>query len=81
MVFTNEKCPFKVEYQELLMVHWVVHTTNKMIDTKETVCSEWVLIVTELFNIVVTDYGAKKYAHYSQVLFLTKLVVSGTQCQ
>ena len=38
------------------------------------------LIVTELFNIAINDSDAKKSAHYSWVLDVTKLVVSGTQC-
>ena len=38
------------------------------------------LIVTELFNIAVNYFDAKKSAHYSRVLFVTELVVSGTHC-
>ena len=37
------------------------------------------LIVTELFNIAVNDYVAKKSARYSRVLVVTELVTSGTQ--
>ena len=47
---------------------------------KETAHYKWVLIVTELFNIAVNDFDAKKSAHCSQVLVVTELVVSGTQC-
>ena len=37
-------------------------------------------IVTELFNIAANDFDAKKFACYSWMLIVTKLVVSGTQC-
>ena len=49
-------------------------------DAKETPYYKWVLIVTELSNIAVNDYDTKKSAHCSQVLVVTELVVSGTQC-
>ena len=38
------------------------------------------LIVTELFNIAVNDFDAKKFADCGQVLFVTELLISGTQC-
>ena len=39
-----------------------------------------VLVVTELFNIAVNDLDAKKATRCSsQVLIVTKLIVSGTQ--
>ena len=38
------------------------------------------LVVTELFNITVYYFDAKKPAHYRRVLVVTELVVSGTQC-
>ena len=38
------------------------------------------LVVTELFNIAVNDFDAKKSAHCSQVPVVNELVVSGTQC-
>ena len=37
-------------------------------------------IVTKLFNIAVNYFDAKKSARYSRMLFVTKLVVRGTQC-
>ena len=37
-------------------------------------------VVTELFNIAVNDFDAKKSTCYSRVLDKTELVVSGTQC-
>ena len=36
-------------------------------------------VLTELFNIAVNDFEAKKSAGYSRVL-VTEFVVSGTQC-
>ena len=42
--------------------------------------SKWMLVVTELFNITVSESDAKKTAHYSRVLVVTELVVSGIQC-
>ena len=36
---------------------------------------------TELFNISVNDFDAKKSTLYSQVFAVTELVVSGTQCK
>ena len=53
---------------------------NEKKDAKETARYKWVLAVTELFNIAVNDFDAKKSAHCSQVLVVTELVVSGTQC-
>ena len=38
------------------------------------------LVVTELFNNAVNDFDAKESARCSRVLFVTELVVSGTQC-
>ena len=37
-------------------------------------------IVTELFNIEVNYFNAKKSARCSRVLVVSELVVSGTQC-
>ena len=47
---------------------------------KEIARYKWVLFVTELFNIVAIDFDAMKTTCYSQVLLVTALVVSGTQC-
>ena len=41
---------------------------------KETARYNWVLIVTELFNIAVNDIHAKKSVRYGWVLVLTELV-------
>ena len=38
------------------------------------------LVVSELFNIVVNDVDAKKSIPCSQVLIVTELVVSRTDC-
>ena len=46
---------------------------------KETVCYKWLLVVTELLNIAVNDFDAKKSVRYSRVL-VTEVVVSGSQC-
>ena len=48
-------------------------------DVKEAGHYEWVLLVTELFNIAVNDFDAKKPARCGRVLVVTELV-SGTQC-
>ena len=47
---------------------------------KETTRYKWVLDVKELFNVAVDYFYAKKSAHYSRMLVVTELVVSGTQC-
>ena len=39
-----------------------------------------VLVVTELFNIAVNDFDAKKSACYSRMLVVTEIVVCGIQC-
>ena len=36
-------------------------------------------VVSEIFNIAVNDFGAKK-SHSSRVLLVAEIVVSGTQC-
>ena len=38
-------------------------------------------VVTEVFNIAANDFGAKKSVHYSWVLLVTELIVSGIQCR
>ena len=55
-------------------------TTSKKGDTKETAGYKWVSVVTQLLNIAVDEFDAKKYALCSQVLVVTKLVISGTRC-
>ena len=37
-------------------------------------------VVTKFFHIAVNDFDTKKYACYSRVLVVTKLVLSDTQC-
>ena len=46
---------------------------------KLLVIYKWVIIVTELFNVAVNYFDAKKSASCSRVLVVTELVVSGTQ--
>ena len=53
---------------------------NELNDAKETARYKWVLVVTELFTIAVNDFDANKSIHYSGMLFVTELVVSGIQC-
>ena len=43
------------------IIHWVALTTSKKMQ-KKTACQKWVLVVTELFNFGVNDFGAKKSA-------------------
>ena len=38
------------------------------------------LVVTELFNITINDFDAKKSTCCSRVLVVTELIESGTQC-
>ena len=38
------------------------------------------LIVTELFKIAVNSFDAKKFAGYSCMVVVTKLIVGDTQC-
>ena len=47
-------------------------------DAKETVRCKWMLVETELFNIVVSDFDAKKSTRYRRVPVLTELVASET---
>ena len=49
-------------------------TYNEQEDAKETARYKWVLIVTELFNIAVNYFDAKKSARDSRVLVITKLL-------
>ena len=53
---------------------------NEQKDVKESVRSKQVFLVTELFNTAVNEFDAKKSAHFSRVLVITELVVSGSQC-
>ena len=46
----------------------------KKIQRKISFCN-LVFVVTELFNIIVNDFDAKKSAYSNQVLVVTKLVV------
>ena len=39
------------------------------------------LIVTELFNIATSDFGAKKSGRCKYMVVLTELIVSGTHCR
>ena len=54
-------------------MHWVPLTMGKKMPKK-------LLVITELFNIAVNCFDAKKSALYNWVLIVTKRVVSGTQC-
>ena len=47
---------------------------------EKTAHCKWVLFVTELPNIALNNFDAKKSARCSRVLIVTELVVSGTQC-
>ena len=62
----------------LMPLHWSAYNEYK--DAKETARYKWVLVVTELFNTAVIDFDAMKTACCSRELVVTKLVVSGTQC-
>ena len=59
-------------------LRWVPLTSKMM--QKKLLVKSGLLVVTELFNIAVNYFDAKKSACCSQVLFITKLV-SGTQCK
>ena len=61
----------------------LLHTGSRLQRVKRCKrnCSfKWVLTATELFNIAVNLFDAKKSARYSLVLVVTELVVSGTHC-
>ena len=65
---------------------WWLKKSKKIFETRNSntlghAHSKWVFIVTELFNIAVNDFNAKKSAHYSRVLVVTELVESRTQCK
>ena len=53
---------------------------NQEKDGKETACYKWVLVATELINIAVNDFDAKKSAHYRRMHVVTELIVSRTPC-
>ena len=57
-----------------------VPTQSEQQNTTEAAFFKWVLVVTEIFNIAVSDIHAKKSARYSQVLVVIELVVSETPC-
>ena len=38
------------------------------------------LVVSEIFNIIVIGFGAKKSPRYSWMFVLNEFVVNGTQC-
>ena len=46
---------------------------------KETDRCEWLLIVTDLYDIAVNDFDAKKSARYSWEFIVTKLEGNGSQ--
>ena len=54
-------------------VHWVSFTASKKMQKKP-------LGVTELPDIAINDFVAKKFAHRIRLLVVTELLVSGTQC-
>ena len=47
---------------------------NELKDAKETTHCKWVLVVTELLNIALNDFNAKKSVPYSRVPVVTELV-------
>ena len=53
---------------------------HEQVDAKKTVRCRRVLIVTEVFNIAVNDFDAKKPTG-RQVPVVTLLILSGTQCK
>ena len=53
---------------------------NKQIDATKTARCRRVLKVTELFDLALYDFDAKKSTCFKWVLVVTELVVSGTQC-
>ena len=55
-------------------LHWAWLTTSKKVE-------KWVLVVSELFAFVVNDFDAKKFVCYNEALFVTELIVDGTQCR
>ena len=58
----------------------LVPLVAKYKDEKEIVRCEPVLIVTELFNIAINDFGVKESARCKMMLVLTVLVTSRTRC-
>ena len=61
-------------------VHYTGYHLQRVIYAQETPRYKWQFDVTELFNIAVSCFDAKKSARYSQVLVVTQLVLSRTQC-
>ena len=61
-------------------MYWSIHAYTRVERFKVIVRSGCVLVVTELFNIVVRDFDAKKTSRCNRVLVVTELITSGTQC-
>ena len=59
------------------MLNTLGHAYNEEKDAKEAACCKWVLVVTK---VSVNNFDVKKSTRFSQVLVVTELVVSGTQC-
>ena len=55
-------------------LHWAWLTTSEKIQ-------KWVLVVSEFFAFAVNDFDAKKFVINNEVLFVTELIVGGTQCR
>ena len=69
--------------EALLSGHLILKYTGSRLqrkkkDAKETARYKWMLVVTELFNIAVNQFDAKKSSR--TVFVVTKLVVSEIQC-
>ena len=69
VIWRTFKCGLKID----LIIHWVPVTMTKKVQ-KKLLISNWVLVVTKLFNIAVNDIHAEKSVCYSQVLIVTTLV-------
>ena len=47
---------------------------------RKSVPCKWELVITELFNIYVNDFDAKKCVRCNRVFVVTEIVVSGMHC-
>ena len=68
--------------EPILSGHLILKYTGSRLqrqkDAKETARYKWMLVVTELFNIAVNQFDAKKSSR--TVFVVTELVVSEIQC-
>ena len=75
-------CPsFSCQSFSYQFLHYTGSRLQRVKRCKRNSSFKWVLAATELLNIAVNYFDAKKSARNSWVLVVTELVVSETQCK